>query len=285
MRSHRSLDQTRSGSISLGKGVTNAKALMDKVRQQHWSDAFCGHRTHLRLSNLTYLSSDIDPIDDAFVDTISPLRQVTSLDCSMVPPPLPQHLVCGEDKDDDERLRRSSSRRPWFLAPFEDYVDKGFAQGLTLSLLVPNLRSIDMSYLPLTMVGVAWLTENNPNLEVIRWNHSLVWPISDDSENHLEALKYLKEVYLDEARMIFCADLNADSLWKSLLAHTRQLERVSLLGTLWYQGGELSELSQASLVKFVRGTPSLQWFRSDLTLQNVELLKRERPEVTFVSSW
>lgn len=142
-----------------------------------------------------------------------------------------------------------------------------------------------MSYLPLTMVGVAWLTENNPNLEVIRWNHSLVWPISDDSENHLEALKYLKEVYLDEARMIFCADLNADSLWKSLLAHTRQLERVSLLGTLWYQGGELSELSQASLVKFVRGTPSLQWFRSDLTLQNVELLKRERPEVTFVSSW
>jgi hypothetical protein len=277
VRSHASLDQTRSGTISLGRGVSSAKALMDKARKEHWSGTFCGNRTHLRLSNLTHLSSDIDPIDEAFIDNISPLQQVTSLDCSMVPPLLP--LQC---ETDNERLR--SNRRPWFLAPFEDYVDKGFAQGLTLSLLVPNLRSIDMSYLPLTMIGVAWLTENNPNLEVIRWNGSLIWPISNGSENHLEALKFLKEVYLDEARMIFCADLNEDSLWNSLLHHTHRLERVSLLGTRWYRKGQLAELSQDYLVKFVLGTPSLQWFRSDLTPENVELLKKERPGVIFVAS-
>jgi hypothetical protein len=246
-----------------------------------------GPRTHLRLSNLTYLSSDIEPIDEAFIDTISPLQQVTSLDCSMVPPPPPPPSVHCADTD-EEGLRQNNNnqpRRSWFLSRYEDYVDKGFAQGLTLSLLVPNLQSIDMSYLPLTMIGVAWLTENNPHLKVIRWNHSLIWPVSNDSEHHLEALKYLKEVYLDEARILFCQDnLNEESLWNSLLDHIHGLERVSLLGTRWYRKGKLAELSQGYLVKFVRGTPSLKWFRSDLSPANVDLLRKERPQVMFVSS-
>jgi hypothetical protein len=287
MRSHASLDQTRSGTIHLGHGVGNAKALMDKARTHHWAGSFRGNRTHLRLSNLTYLSSDIEPIDEAFIDTISPLQQVTSLDCSMVPPPPPPPSVHCADTD-EEGLRQNNNnqpRRSWFLSRYEDYVDKGFAQGLTLSLLVPNLQSIDMSYLPLTMIGVAWLTENNPHLKVIRWNHSLIWPVSNDSEHHLEALKYLKEVYLDEARILFCQDnLNEESLWNSLLDHIHGLERVSLLGTRWYRKGKLAELSQGYLVKFVRGTPSLKWFRSDLSPANVDLLRKERPQVMFVSS-
>ena len=288
IRSHPSLDQTRSGTIRLGKGVSNARELMDKARNEHWSDAFCGHRTHLRLSNLTFLSSNIDPIDQAFIDTMSPLKQVTSLDCSMVPPMLPPMSLL--ERDEGERLRynnqrRQRRRRPWVLSPFEDYVDKGFAQGLTLSLLVPHLRSIDISYLPLTMVGVAWLTENNPNLEVIRWNGSMIWPISNDSENHLESLKNLKEVYLDEARIIFCGDLDETAMWNSLLDHAQRLERVSLLGSRWYRNGEVAELSQDYLVKFVQACPSLHWFRSDLSPANVGRLRTERPKVTFVSSY
>eukprot|EP00934_Nitzschia_sp_Nitz4_P006121 Nitzschia sp. Nitz4//scaffold174_size87051//60804//61508//NITZ4_005117-RA/size87051-processed-gene-0.79-mRNA-1//1//CDS//3329538896//6111//frame0 len=153
-RSHPSLDQTRSGSISLGKGVRNIQELMEKARNHHWSDAFCGHRTHLRLTGLTYLSSNIDPVTQEFVDNLVPLKEVESLNCSIV---LPNEGI------------HTSSGRPWFLAPYEDYVDKGFAQGLTLSLLVPNLREIDISRLPLTLLGVAWLAENNPNLRILRW--------------------------------------------------------------------------------------------------------------------
>jgi hypothetical protein len=33
----------------------------------------------------------------------------------------------------------------------------------------------------------------------------------------------------------------------------------------------------------VRRTLTLRWFRSDLTAENVALLQRERPEVTFVT--
>jgi hypothetical protein len=33
--------------------------------------------------------------------------------------------------------------------------------------------------------------------------------------------------------------------------------------------------------KFVRCTPTLRWFRSDLTPENVVLLQAERPEITF----
>ena len=286
VRSDRSLDQTSSGTIELGNGVSNVKELMDKARIEQWSNNFCGHRTHLRLSGLTYLSSNIDPIDADFIDTIAPLHNVTSLDCSMMPPA----LLCGHSSPSSPSSNKSKSSnpsrqnlRPWFFAPFEDYVDKGFAQGLTLSLLAPNVQSIDMSYLPLTMIGVAWLTENNPKLEIIQWNHSLIWPISNDSENHFEALQYLKEVYLDDARMIFCADINDEVLWNTLLNHAHHLQRVSLLGTRWYRKGQLAELSQDYLLKFVRGTPTLRWFRSDLTPGNVQVLEKERPEVVFVS--
>ena len=85
VRRHVSLDQTRSGTILLGNGVSTAKDFLDKAKAERWSEAFCGHRTHLRLFNLTHLSSNIDPINDAFVNTLSPLHHVQSLDCSMTP--------------------------------------------------------------------------------------------------------------------------------------------------------------------------------------------------------
>jgi hypothetical protein len=268
VRSHSSLDQTRSGTIRLGKGVSNAMELMNKVREEHWSDAFCGHRTHLRLSGLTHLSSDIDPIDEDFIRNVASLKQVTSLDCSIV------------------RDTRFSSL-PW-LAPFEDFVGKGFAQGLTLSLLVPNLREINMSYVPLSLLGVAWIAENNPKLEVIRWNRSLVWPVNNETCNHLEACRNLKEIYLDHARMIFCSysdsEESQDLLWTSLAKHNKRLERISIRGTQWYgRGQKITPFSQDSLMKFVRCTPSLRWFRSDLLPENVAILNKECPNVMFSS--
>ena len=279
VRRHVSLDQTRSGTILLGNGVSTAKDFLDKAKAERWSEAFCGHRTHLRLFNLTHLSSNIDPINDAFVNTLSPLHHVQSLDCSMTP-----RFRQSYDHDDEQtsdRIRKY--RRSWFLAPFEDYVDKGFSQGVTLSMLVPNLRWIDMSFLPFTTVGIALLAKSNPKLEVIRWNRSLIWPISNESEGHFEALRFLKEVYLDEARMILCASLDEDRLWNSLLNYSQRLERVSLLGTTWYRKGQLSRLSQEYLMEFVRRSPNLVWFRSDLTLENVAILQQERPNISFVS--
>jgi hypothetical protein len=40
-------------------------------------------------------------------------------------------------------------------------------------------------------------------------------------------------------------------------------------------------LPQEALMKFVRHTPTLRWFRSDLTAENIAILKEERAEVEF----
>jgi hypothetical protein len=37
-----------------------------------------------------------------------------------------------------------------------------------------------------------------------------------------------------------------------------------------------------ALIKFVRNVPSLQWFRSDLTQENIDLLRLERPDIEFL---
>jgi hypothetical protein len=39
---------------------------------------------------------------------------------------------------------------------------------------------------------------------------------------------------------------------------------------------------QKVIMKFVRMTPTLRWLRSDLTDENVETLRKERPDTYFV---
>jgi hypothetical protein len=67
-------------------------------------------------------------------------------------------------------------------------------------------------------------------------------------------------------------------------ASNQPLERVSF-EDLTYCWGSLDDmpLPQGALVKFVRRTPTLKWFKSHLTPENVALLRTERPDVTFAS--
>lgn len=380
VRCHKKLDQTRSGTISLGKGVQSIVELMLKVREQKWHNSFRGNRTHLHLEGLNCLSSDIESIDEKFIKQCSPLKHVTSLDCAEV------HLgssgssldSSGDEYEDSSSSSLSeddingnanengtggqlsssmsssississtpSSGSSW-LFRYQDYIDKGFAHGLALSLLVPNLREIDMSYLPLTSLGVAWIAENNPKLERIHWNRSLIWPINHHAYDILRACRNIKELYIDDARLLFGSgrtrrrrrrqqrrqeqdelegvnvndgnvddndneirirnignnhdqdnnnneaedDVNngidAEVLWSSLLENIQSLVRVSCRRARWYTQnsrfiaiGETEE-GQASLMRFVRSAGNLKWFRSDLTDENVAILKKERPEIVF----
>jgi hypothetical protein len=43
-------------------------------------------------------------------------------------------------------------------------------------------------------------------------------------------------------------------------------------------------ITQGMLMKMVQLSPTLRWLRSNLTNENVEILRRERPDVTFVSA-
>jgi hypothetical protein len=297
IRCHQYLDQTRSGTICLdGSGVKSTIELMEKVKEKQWHKCFQGNRRHLRLQGLNHISSDIKSIDGAFVRKCSPLKEVTSLDCS-----------------ERQRYLRSGSGvaapSSW-LNRYEDYVDKGFAHGLALSLLVPNLKEIDMSLTSLTSLGVAWLAEHNPNLECIRWNHSLIWPINHHAYDILRACRNLKELHIDDARLLFtpprrtrrtaeinldhnagendnnqnndnAAELDVEEMWTSLAESSQNIERVSCRRSKWYQNSKFRTFSQESLMRFVRNAPNLKWFRSDLTAENIAILKEERPNIVF----
>jgi len=66
-------------------------------------------------------------------------------------------------------------------------------------------------------------------------------------------------------------------------ACNKSLERVSLKGGRYVTMGKLvkKDFPQWALIRFVRRTTSLKWFRSDLTQENIRLLSRERPEICF----
>jgi hypothetical protein len=78
---------------------------------------------------------------------------------------------------------------------------------------------------------------------------------------------------------------NAGSDWV-LLREYPNLERVSLKHATYLErhdscGDYWKELPQEALIKFVRQTPKLRWFCSDLTLENIAILKEERSEGEF----
>ena len=64
-----------------------------------------------------------------------------------------------------------------------------------------------------------------------------------------------------------------------------RLEKISLLNAKYSNGRrEQFRLPQIALIKFVRNTPTLKWFRSDLSPSNLDILRHERPEIEFVSN-
>jgi hypothetical protein len=68
------------------------------------------------------------------------------------------------------------------------------------------------------------------------------------------------------------------------------LARVSIKGARWrsmplsaLEAAPEEVISQETLIEFVRNAPSLQWFRSHLTPENVAMLRGERPWIQFSS--
>jgi hypothetical protein len=66
-----------------------------------------------------------------------------------------------------------------------------------------------------------------------------------------------------------------------LLQEYPNLERVTLKRARYDTLYGWRILPQEALLKFVRHTPKLRWFCSDLTPENIAILKEERPEVEF----
>jgi hypothetical protein len=171
--------------------------------------------------------------------------------------------------------------------------------------MLPNLRELDISYMKVTESAVNAFAKKCPNLEVFRWNGS------DDTlrltGKNLAMCKNLKEIYLEDSRLYYSFRQASDTPFlvhqensDAILAGNHiflcfcasKLERVSIKGCKWYSWdimtmshplgqGPDADIPQDVMVKFVQNTPTLRWFRSDLSAENVHLLQAKCPNVIF----
>lgn len=135
--------------------------------------------------------------------------------------------------------------------------------------------------------GLSWFCCRSPNLTRISWHGSNHKHICIDGTNFVAA-RNLTELYLDESAFItsslrhaFGTTANDENFY--ILHRCRRLERVSMKNTSYFEDAQSFPVIQEMLIRFVRRTPTFPWFRSDLTAENIIMLRQERPEVTFVA--
>ena len=281
-RNHLSLDQARRGSIVLNGSTTpfngnvwNAETFLLAIPSRKWHEVFKGKRSRLKISGLQLLNS-------------SKMTQLTRLS--------------KQSKLDNVKSLNASFEAS--LQPPHRKVKNSVLK--SLSLVLPNLRELDISYMKVTETAVNSFAKNCPNLEIFRWNGS------DDglrlSGINLASCKNLREIYLEDARL-YCSfrraantpflahQDNLEALVEDILVLyfcSTKLERVSIKGSRWYSWdlsmssllGNYpgSEIPQNALVDFVQNAPSLKWFRSDLSIKNAATLRSRYPNISF-SRW
>ena len=167
-----------------------------------------------------------------------------------------------------------------------------------LVIMLPNLRVLnltniayDIRFLKMNLADVC------SDLEKIVWNNGrndtlvleeelevLYNSIDANDGDILVDSPNLKEIEMNNCRFRF-SDLDA---WSNdpnkFLLHdcsTKKLERVSIKNATATGTGTDIRFLQAMLVKFVRNTPSLRYFSSDLTPDHITMLQSERSDIVF----
>ena len=166
------------------------------------------------------------------------------------------------------------------------------------SLTLPNLRHVKLSNNGFGSKCLYNLTSNYLKLEKITWHNIDRKQSTIDIDGwYMWNATNLREIYMDNS--VFCVedvderdqllDLENDEYSNIFLFHkcsSKLLERVSIRNAKWYTCGIRGEtvIPQNALIKFVRNAPtSLRWFRSDLTKDNMTILRSERPDIELVN--
>jgi hypothetical protein len=139
--------------------------------------------------------------------------------------------------------------------------------------LCPNLTSLTWNRAELSSLGVADCTCLDLRGSCFRMATSL-------RELYVEDLHFLNSTERDIDLM---KQVEGD-LWLFCECPT-PLERIDLKGASYSVGVCIPQrIPQKALIKLVRRSPHLQWFRSDLSYENIAMLQLERPYLTFVST-
>jgi len=172
------------------------------------------------------------------------------------------------------------------------------------SNLLPHLHEIDLSNTLFYGQALEYFSQNCPFLEKVTWNNNIKyykseWRKLSISGTPIRHSNNLKEIYMDDS-VFYCLSTTMErerisnltdpafNNWYIFSHCSNTLERVSIRNAKWfssedYKRGEPAIISQNALIKFVRNVPSLQWFRSDLTQDNIDMLQLERPDIEFIN--
>ena len=172
-----------------------------------------------------------------------------------------------------------------------------------LSSRLPNLRELHMSNIAVCERDniLDKFSTHCPQLEKITWNnidrdcnmHSKGWDRANKATN-------LREIIMDGSVFIWGGSrVSSIDKMSDLENHPRVflfcrlespvLERISIRRAkfgagYWNNSQRCETIPQNALIKFIRNAPrSLRWFRSDLSKDNIEMLRLERPGIEFLN--
>ena len=271
-RSNGSLNQTRTRTIICSERATG-RSIYEIIHRWTQGGALGNRPIHLRIENAFNLSPDTDDravtFEEAFDARFSLQDRVVSVDLSVDP----EHAAT--DRQADSHTIKC------------------------LSIMCVNMRELDMSGL---MVADAsrLLEEIRVQCRLLR---RLSWNNSDGniSLNGIEiSVLNILELSFDDScfrspfesadmnRWFFerTISLNARRHEPFLMRECKVVERLSIKNATWcLEENPLEKfpVTQGMLIKMVRRHPTLRWLRSDLSAENVAMLQREKPEITFVS--
>jgi len=226
------------------------------MKRKRWDRVFSRNKTHLKIVGLQNLQkSSIGDVFNLRGDPFS-LEGVKSLDISY---------------DTHERAR--------------DYDTENV---VALLIILPELRELDTSNV--NMLGEPFRSLRS--LTKFVWNGGTAFFLHVDGSNFHFANNIMDlsvdsfaTYFVQEEVEKFTAEPVEGEANKYLWMKCPRLERLSMMGATYKEVGhwQTRPISQEMLIKMVRHHPTLRWLRSDLTAENVAMLKEERPHITFVS--
>lgn len=159
-----------------------------------------------------------------------------------------------------------------------------------LSLVLPNLVKLDLSNLDGSRhEGVLrTFAEKCPSLSTITWNGGC--SLCDMNGMELREASNLVSLSIDGIHCQHYSSVSRNRHFAGngdyMFCYCTRLERVSIKGAtieICRMDRFVENISQNWIIDMVRRHPTLRWLRSDLSAENVQMLRQERPDITFVS--
>ena len=148
-----------------------------------------------------------------------------------------------------------------------------------LIMMFPNLRKINLTNISFAPGLLA--DEYCPRLETIIWKNTTPDPGDFVWSRDFASFRHLKEITLDNRSFFFdMADTTSNDifLFQQCASNNPMLARVSMKHAIDTSN---KPVAQSVLMQIVRNVPSLTYFRSDLTPENIAILQLERPAMVF----